>query len=223
MKYLFVSPHPDDSELGAGATISRLVRHFNQVDIAVVVGASSLAMLHSGDSVPFMVRMEEQKKAADLLGVATVICMNLGDAAQLDRLPMYQIVGDLDKLMSVGRYDVIVGPLPSYHVDHRLVHEAILTATRPGRCDWASVYFYEQATDFHGLVPKYAMGAKRYTRLSEEDMLVKEKAIQCYGSQFEGRQNSIAGLSGVWGNARKRGEEIGCEFAEVMYPLREIV
>ena len=129
MKILVVAAHPDDEVLGCGGT---LARHAHQGDIvqclflADGVGARDALVNSVLDT-----RMEAAAKAAGILGCRVPQHLNLPDN-RLDSLPLLVLVQAVEKHIAAFRPERIYthhhGDL---NVDHRLAHEAVLTACRP--------------------------------------------------------------------------------------------
>lgn len=216
-RILAISPHPDDVELGCGGAMKRFSLAGGSIVLAVATGEGDLLMAHSGQNVPFSTRREEQEAAARLLGISRVEWLNWGPAAGL--ADMKRAVSSLDALIAQG-FDALYIPAPSYNQDHRFVWEACRAAIRPGRCDRASVYAYEQPMRFawpDGLV------YSRYVALSEDCVRAKMGALAAHRSQVGGRAGSLVGPAGVEQLARLRGLEIGEEYAEAFCVVRELV
>jgi LmbE family N-acetylglucosaminyl deacetylase len=214
---LFVSPHPDDSELGGGGLISKLASAGHRVTIAVVVGDGDLTMHHSQTTIPFSTRIDEQTAAAKVLG-ASCVFLNIGPASKLDTVPLSSLVSALDQLLP--KYEDLYVPYPSYNQDHRYVFEACMAALRPTKADHLSVYLYEQLIQYHGLQLAQSLPSRRYVKLTPAQIDVKLKALAQHNSQVAGRTNQV--FNEVVGLARMRGAEIGAELAEMYHVLRTV-
>lgn len=220
-KILVVSPHPDDAELGLGGMIHRRCASGDKVTVAVCTGDGDLRMAHSGRTVPFSQRMDEQVTALRALGTVEVVWLGLASASNFDQTPQSKIVSAFDDLFSA--FDEVYLPLPSYNMDHEIVWKAGLSACRPGRNDRVQLVAYEQPNQGHGEQIGGRIMGKRYFALTGHDVRAKVKAVLSHESQMNGRQMSIYGESGIVALARLRGLEIGKHYAEMVYPLREIV
>ena len=222
MKILFLSPHPDDVEIGCGGTVSRMTREGHDCHLAVVAGVGDLTMAHSGEVVPFTTRMMEQNKAASLLGIPEVRYLNVAPAAQMDMQSIGVGVSILDRLFATERYDMLFAPLPNHNQDHRFVWKVVMAATRPGRCDRMDVLLYEQPMQFHGEQLSGQVPSRTYFKLSETDIMAKMVALACHRSQIRGREGTIAGSAILKTLARLRGAEIGEDYAEMFHVLRSV-
>jgi len=83
--YLFVGPHPDDIEIGAGATIAKLVSLGKKVTFLICTdgryGKENLKEDISCDKLA-EIRKEECYQSAKILGVESIIFLDLSDGNQ---------------------------------------------------------------------------------------------------------------------------------------------
>jgi LmbE family N-acetylglucosaminyl deacetylase len=212
-RHLFVSPHPDDVEIGCGGLIHRLRARGEFVAIAVCTGEGDLAMLHSGETVPFKQRREEQLWAREHLLRPDIEWLGIAPASQFDRVPQADFVSSFDSLFP--RFDAVYVPLSGYNDDHNRVWNAALAAMRPGKIDGVTVYAYEQPFGNHP--PEFG---KTYFALDRDDVGAKCSAITAHTSQMKGRMASIYGPHAASLFAALRGKEIGVTYAELYYLIR---
>lgn len=216
---LFVSPHPDDAEMGCGAAIHMLRRKEMPADIAVCAGEGMLTMAHSGETVPFDYRVKEQLDAAEALGGPKVHFLNVAPASRFDTVPQVDFVNAFDKLFR--DYDRVYLPLPSYNADHAVVWRAGLAAFRPGKLDGVDLYAYEQACSNCLAETSPGMFGRAYVEVDEKAVIAKCASIGCHKSQVNGRATTIYGSGGALELARLRGLECGSSFAELYYVVRK--
>lgn len=216
MRYLFVSPHPDDSEIALGGLINKLAMdQGEEVDILVCTGDGNLVMRHSGKEVPFSERKSEQRLAADVLGCQNVIFAELAPASKFDTVGLSSFVRCFDE--HFPQYHGVFVPLPSYNQDHNMVWEAARATARQGVMDRVALFAYEQP--FGTKQPEF--GAV-YHPLSASNMAAKRQAICTHQSQMAGRADSIYSADAAADFARYRGREIGEIYAEVTYLIRDV-
>ncbi|MDO5544673.1 MAG: PIG-L deacetylase family protein [Eubacteriales bacterium] len=126
-RYLFVGPHPDDIEIGAGATVSRLVSLGKQVTFLICTDG------RYGDENTTLrglelaaVRKEEARRSAGLLGVTDVRFLGLSDGGFYSQEELFhgiaQVIGQVQP-------QAIFAPDPCVdsecHVDHLNVGQAV--------------------------------------------------------------------------------------------------
>lgn len=126
---MVVAAHPDDEVLGCGGTIAR---HASEGDeVHVVFMADGVTARGDSEQKSLERRNEAAENAARLLGVAKLHFLGLPDN-RLDSLPLLDIVQPLENHIRLVQPEVIYthhhGDL---NVDHRLTHQAVITACRP--------------------------------------------------------------------------------------------
>ena len=127
--YLFVGPHPDDIEVGAGATAARLVSLGKKVTFLICTdGRFGLEHAPEGTTPEMLakIRREESRAAAAHLGVTDVRFLDLSDGglyelADLKR-GIAQVIGEVQP-------DIVFAPDPDVksecHEDHLNVGRAV--------------------------------------------------------------------------------------------------
>lgn len=222
--HLFVSPHPDDVELGCGALMAKLVDEGEKVCVLLITGGGMLGMVHSGEAVDFHTRLSEQQAALLCLGVKEenlVVCQGF-EASRFDENPMSKLVGQLDKHIKDLQPDALYVPLPSFNQDHKYTFEACMAATRPTKADKVSIYAYEQPLQSHDPLTLTHLGSRVYTEVSKDNVQSAIKALNCHKSQMAGRENTLTGSVGLQTLAALRGLEIGSTYAVKLVGIKEV-
>lgn len=128
-RFLFVGPHPDDIEIGAGATAAKLAAMGKEICFVVCLdgrfGDGSAPEGVRGDALVAL-RKEEALASAAVLGVKDVRFLDLCDGGFYEQKDLFEalarVVGDFQP-------DVILGPDPDVtsecHADHRNVGNAV--------------------------------------------------------------------------------------------------
>ena len=187
-RFLFVGPHPDDIEIGAGATIARLAEAGKTVTFLICLdGRFGLSTAPAGTSEEELVeiRKREAVAAAKVLGVDDVRFLGLSDGGFYDveelRLGIAGAIGGVQP-------QVIFGPDPCLasecHPDHLNVGECvrrlayfcrfpeIMTGIGTASAPVEAVAFYMTAHPNRYV----ATGAAAFEKQME--------AIRCHRSQF---------------------------------------
>ena len=127
-RFLFVGPHPDDIEIGAGATAAKLASLGKRVCFVICIdGRYGLANAPAGttptDLIP--IRMEEARRSASMLGVQDLRFLGFCDGGFYEQKELIQA---LAKVVGDFKPDVIFAPDPDVssecHADHRNVGAA---------------------------------------------------------------------------------------------------
>ena len=131
-RFLFIGPHPDDIEIGAGATASKLVSVGKNVCFLVCIdGRYGDANLRS--PIPpeelAALRREEAEKSASALGVHDVRFLGLTDGGFYTRDELFRGIA---RVMGEFKPEVVFTPDPCVtsecHIDHLNVGECVRRA-----------------------------------------------------------------------------------------------
>jgi LmbE family N-acetylglucosaminyl deacetylase len=126
---LAVVAHPDDETLGPGATLARHAREGRRVVVAIAADAERPGLDAAGHE---RIRAAA-RAAAKELGVAEIRFGGFPDQA-LDGLPIRRLTGWVEALLDeLAPAVVYTHHRGDVNRDHRVVHEAALTAARPYR------------------------------------------------------------------------------------------
>lgn len=121
--------HPDDEVLGAGATLARCGDAGDEVRILIL----ATGLTARGDaSAAEVERLRDQgRRAAELLGAAEIQFADFPDN-RMDTVPLLEVV---DRIAAfVGQQlpaTVFTHHGGDLNIDHRVVHQAVVTACRP--------------------------------------------------------------------------------------------
>ena len=192
--FLFVSPHPDDVELGCGGTLAALVRKGASAEIAVITDGR-LGTRDPGRSPEEIAstRAAEQEAAALLLGVRLRM-LALPDGGPHD---YYRLRDHAVALLRAVRpqYVFVCDPYLPYeaHSDHRMVglavSEAALLSGLPHYASGSG-----EAHDVEGVVYYFPRRATDLFALDEQSLGLRRRAIACHQSQFGADDPIVARL-----------------------------
>lgn len=160
-RYLFVGPHPDDIEIGAGATVASLASQGKSICFLICTdgryGTVNLPNAVSEEEL-IATRKEEALRSAKALGVSDVRFLELSDGGFYEQ---DELLKGIAKVISSFQPDIIFAPDPApeseCHSDHLNVGKAVRTlavnAANPGimkklgaeQCPLKAVAFYMTA------------------------------------------------------------------------------
>jgi N-acetylglucosamine malate deacetylase 1 len=202
-RVLVLAPHTDDGELGAGATIARLIEE----GAAVHYAAFSIAE----ESVPAGfardVLASEVLDATAALGIARVDVTTFRYPVRKFPASRQEILEDIIKLRAALDPELVFAPASTdVHQDHRVISEEALRAFKNRRLlgyelIWNNVQFHGQMS----------------VRVERRHVERKQQALACYRSQA-GR--AYVSPEFIEGHARTRGVQSGLEFAECFEVMR---
>jgi LmbE family N-acetylglucosaminyl deacetylase len=204
MKVLAVGAHPDDAELGCGATLALFKKRGHEVFILVLTKGEA-----SGDPTA---REKECKISASTIGAKNLFFGGLQDTKVTDGV---ETIMEIEKIVDLVKPDFVFGHSPKDgHQDHRNAGLATLSAARNSR----RVFLYESPAALREFCPQVFVDVT-------STFNVKLKALKAFGSQaskvyFKGNtfrdesrkfpyvSNAVEGL------ARFRGFQAGVTLAE---------
>lgn len=131
---LVVAAHPDDEVLGCGGTIARHADAGDQVHVLIVAeGATSRQQqrdrLQAGEELSTLAQAAQI--AGSILGAAGVELLDLPDN-RLDSLDRLDLIKHIEQHIDRHQPQVVyVHHAGDVNVDHRRLHEAVVTACRP--------------------------------------------------------------------------------------------
>jgi LmbE family N-acetylglucosaminyl deacetylase len=217
---LVVAAHPDDEALGCGGTMARHRAEGDRVSVVFMTDGEGAR----GDRSAEVVRRREACEAAcRRLGATSVTALDLPDN-RMDALPLLDVVQKIEPVVAAVRPDVVythhAGDL---NVDHRIVHEAVLTALRPqpGR-PAPTILAFEVASSTEWRTPAAANAfvPNWYVDVSAH-LDAKLEALGIYHEEMRDwpHARSIAALEHL---ARWRGACVGVAAAEAFVLVRHI-
>lgn len=126
---LVVVAHPDDEVLGCGGTIAR---HVAEGDVVHVVYMADGVGARGGDFLAEAAwRNEARDNALRTLGVSGWHALDFTDN-RMDSVPLLDVVQALEPIVrSVAPAMVYTHHYGDLNVDHRITHQAVMTACRP--------------------------------------------------------------------------------------------
>ena len=226
-KVLVVAAHPDDEVLGCGGTIVRHANAGDQVQVLIVAeGATSRQdqrdRLQAGDELSALV--DSAMAAGSILGAAGVEILDLPDN-RLDSLDRLDLIKHIEQ--RIDRYQpqvVYVHHAGDVNVDHRRLHEAVVTACRPTPGHSVRrLLSFEVASSSEWQPPGSAPAFQPnwFIDISEQWQR-KRDALMAYASEMRPWPHARS-LEAVEHMARWRGAQVGVEAAEAFCLLRQLV
>jgi LmbE family N-acetylglucosaminyl deacetylase len=225
MKVLVIAAHPDDEILGCGATAARLVAEGHEVHFAILgEGMTSRHADRADADVGRLTALHRQAHAAAAkVGVKNLLLHSLPDN-RLDTVPLLDVIKIIEGLVDRVEPEVIYthhgGDL---NIDHRVIHRAVLTATRPiAGSPVREIYAFEVASStewaFQRLEPAFRPNVFVDVAHTLE---AKIAAMQCYETELRTfpHPRSPEALRAI---AMRWGSVAGCGAAEAFELIRSV-
>lgn len=218
---LVVAAHPDDDVLGCGGTIARHVRRGDTVTVVFLTDGVGAREFGVADEVA--ARRKAGIAALNTLGVLDPIFGDLPDN-QLDTIPLLQIAKAIEAVAARMDFTTVYthhhGDL---NVDHRLAHEAVMTAFRPtpGR-SVKTILTFETASSTEWRTPNAGNAFLPNFFVAIDDVLdVKLAALRAYNEEMPAWPHARS-VEALEYQARWRGAAVGKAAAEAFVMIRHI-
>jgi LmbE family N-acetylglucosaminyl deacetylase len=216
-RILIVAPHPDDETLGAGGTARKCASQAHDVTVLTVSG--HLPPLYAADVYEQTVR--EAMAAYEILGVAHHHWLRI-PATLIGNEPVHVLNERVGSIVQSVAPHVVLCAYPDRHIDHRLIFDSVMVATRPvgvGR-DIEILAAYETLSETHWnaahIEPNFV---PNWTVDITDHIEAKLRALGCYSSQipeFPGSRSIEAAES----LAKFRGTQAGFAYGESFQIIR---
>lgn len=212
--------HSDDEALGCGGTIAAQVEQ--GAEVTVMFLTNGVGARNPGSTDPAaMHRAEAAQKACDILGVKNIVQGDFPDN-RLDSLPLLDIVQSIEPVIEDLQPSVILTHLAEdLNVDHRVCHQAVLTACRPqpGHPVHKILGFeVPSSTEWAFSVATFAPNC--FIDISAQ-LDKKLKALEAYHEEMRPAPHPRSAIS-IEALARWRGASAGCSAAEAFSLVRMI-
>jgi len=216
---MIVAPHPDDETLGVGGTIAKYSAQ--GADIFVLIVSGHLPPLYSRKDYDKTVH--EAQSAFKLLGVSQSEFLEI-PATMINSKPLHKVNGRISKIINDFKPHIVFCPYPDRHIDHRLIFDSVMVATRPvgiGR-DIEILAAYETLSETHWNAPHIEPNfTPNWVVDITEQIDNKLDALSCYKSQisdFPGPRS----IEAVEALAKFRGTQAGFGYGEGFHVIRMI-
>jgi len=212
-KILVVAAHPDDEVLGCGGTIARHVDEGDEVHVIFMAdGVTSRNTLAEED---LRVRNKAAYESCEILGAQSPQFLGFPDN-KMDTVALLDVVQELEKVMDKIQPSIIYTHHDAdLNVDHRIAHQAVLTACRPQPENCVNeIYSFEVLSSTEWVSPsaKNTFIPNRFVDISKV-IERKIKALNAYADEMRDYPHCRS-LETVELLAKYRGSTMGMKAAE---------
>ena len=218
-KVVIVAPHPDDETIAMGATIKQLIN--NKVKVSILIVSGHMPPLYSPEV--YKTTKQECEKVFDYFGVKDYEFLNI-PATKLNEVAVSDLNGKINKFVKSRNPDAVFLPFPDRHIDHRVIFDSGIVATRPNtKKSPKAVLLYETLSETHWNVPgvEANFSPDFFVRVDKE-IKHKLKALSFYKSQIN-KNTPSRSIDAVEALAKFRGSQNNCKYAEAFKVVRLIV
>jgi LmbE family N-acetylglucosaminyl deacetylase len=217
-----IAAHPDDEVLLAGGSLARHAAAGHSVHTLIL--AAGLDARGAGSMAARDALAAEARRAAECLGSEPPVLAGLPDN-RLDSVPLLNVVKEIELFLS----DLAVDVVYTHHrgdlnIDHRVTHDAVVTATRPlpgirpmrilaGEVMSSSEWQSPQMPAFQPTV---------FHVLNDAALGVKIQALEIYADEIRAAPHPRS-VEGVRALATLRGTACGHDAAEAFMIVRDVL
>ena len=220
---LVFAAHPDDEVLGCGGTIARLSSEGVHIHVIFFTDGVSARdeMVSSNESIE---RRAAAKTAMKILGAKSVTFGAYPDN-RMDSVDLLDIVQFVElQIHDYAPQMILTHHAGDLNIDHRLVHQATITACRPqpNHCV-KTILFFEVPSSTEWQTPGSAPGFSPNWFVDISDYLeIRTRALEAYADEMRSWPHSRS-LQAINHLARWRGATVGVDAAEAFMLGRNIV
>ncbi len=218
-RVLVVAPHPDDEALGVGGTIAKYAHDRHRVTILTVAGHRPPLYPESA----YEQTVREAKEAHRILGAAESIFLNLA-ATTLGQMPTHELNAQIYSVVERVNPQIVLCCFPDRHVDHRIIFESTMVATRPVRAgkEVELLAAYETLSETHWNAPHIEPSFTPNWVVNITDQIeTKLLALACYKSQI-GPFPGPRSIEAAKALAAFRGTQAGFAYGEGLHVIRMV-
>ena len=222
MTVIVVAAHPDDEILGPGGTLARHAREGDIVHILIVAEGATARKSGSPDDADKL--KNAAVCAAKAIGAETPRMLGLPDN-RLDSMDLLDVIQPIEAIVrEIAPATVYTHHGGDLNLDHRIVHQAVVTACRP--LPGASVkklYGFEtlSSTEWATSAMGSTFNPTHFVDITKT-LTAKKAALECYETEMRAFPHPRS-LETVEALARLRGSRAGLEAAEafeIIYNIR---
>ena len=214
---LVIAPHPDDETMGAGGTMIKYASAGYKIELLTVSG--HLPPLYTEDD--YATTVQEANFAYQKLGVTNARFLKI-PATMVHEEPVHKLNKQIAEVVNEVEPEIVLLPFPDRHIDHKVIFESAMVATRPVKSgkNIKILASYETLSETHwnaahiepNFTPNWIIDIFPYFRQ-------KCEALECYQSQiteFPGARS----IEAVAALAKFRGTQAGFAYGEAFHIIR---
>ena len=217
---LVVAAHADDEALGCGGTIAKHVASGDLVYVAFLADGVT-SRLESNESDHYL-RETAAENAQKIFGTKKYYMLGFPDN-RMDSLGLLDIVQKLEKVVQEVQPQVVythhIGDL---NIDHRITHQATMTACRPvPGSSVEEIYAFEVLSSTEWQSPGYLPFLPNVFVDISNFVEIKEQVLEKYSEEMRPAPHSRSIENCIRQNA-VRGSSVGVLYAEAFECIRYI-
>lgn len=221
MKRVFVvAAHSDDEALGCGGTIAALAER--GADVTVMFLTNGVGARNEYVEEPKVLRRIAASRAAcEVMGVSRIEQLDFPDN-RLDSVPLLDVVQAIEPIIADVKPSIILTHfVDDLNVDHRICHQAVLTACRPQPGHTVkTILGFEVASSTEWAFSGSPFEPNYFVDISDT-LELKLHALDVYYEEMRAAPHPRSRRN-IEALARWRGATVGCDAAEAFTVVRMI-
>ena len=226
-KVAVIAAHPDDEILGCGGVIAKHIQYGDEVCVLIMGEGITSRDKHRDRNVretEFSDLSKASYEANKILGTTSLTLGVLPDN-RMDSLDRLDVIKNVEEFIQEKRPNIIyTHHTNDLNIDHRRIHEAVVTACRPVPNQTVStLLFFEipSSTDWQSPVSVPVFSPNWFVDISKT-ICLKLKALNAYQAEMRPwpHSRSVQALEYL---GRWRGAMVGTEAAEAFVLGRQII
>jgi LmbE family N-acetylglucosaminyl deacetylase len=219
MSVLVFAAHPDDEVLGMGGTIAVHARQGDAVRVVCVTDGSSSQ--YPGDTETRERKNAEAKRAAEILGVADYVHLDLPDM-RLDTVAHVDLNRVVEEQVRELAPSVVYTAHPDLNQDHRALFDSVSVAVRPVPGQAVRRVLTYAPTSSTEWTPAGANWFVPTWYVDITDTLERKlEAFRCFATELRDYPHPRSDRA-LRAHAELHGATVGCEYAEPFVLVRSV-
>ena len=213
-----IAPHPDDEVLGCGGLLSKFSK-YSDIRINILIVSGHLPPLYSKKH--FNITKNECELSCLKLGVKSKPKFLKIPATKINDFPSNKLNDIIKKFIIDNKSDLVCIPFPDRHIDHKVVFDSCMVATRPvGKFYPKLLMCYETLSETNWNAPFIEPNFTPNLFINiDKEINTKIKAMDIYKSQFLETRSGEA----IKSLAKFRGSQNGSSYAEAYQVIRHLL
>lgn len=212
-KILIIAPHADDEVLGPGGYMLHQIEEGAKIYVAFgTIGGTSKRQVYKE-------RVEEYNCVKSIIKIEKDYILYKDMDARMDTIPTLDVATKIEEILDEIKPDEVFLNYSSHHQDHKKLYDCAMIAFRLREGynpKLIALYEYPFVMSQYDPID----GGRWYHDIS--DVIDKKiKAFYCYKSQVKEKPSPLNG-EGIRALAAVRGLEIGTEYAEMFYIIKQL-
>jgi len=217
-KAVIIVPHPDDETLAAGGTL--LLFKKKKIKTSSLIISGHLPPLYSRNHYETI--KQESIKAYKSYNISNYFFCDI-PATEVNQIKNSKLNKIIFDFIQKNKPDILLIPFPDRHIDHRVIFESCMVASRPNTKFFPRIIMtYETLSETHWNAPNIEPNfvPNFFVDISEH-ISQKIKILSYYKSQI--KNNDTRSKEAINALARFRGSQNGSKYAEAFQVIRFVI